>query len=252
MTLFTYARLTVGHHHDWALWPRVVARDLMTWAFWAALAPLILRLARRFPLVGPDWWRTLSGHILVGRPLTTAFNGLRFVENISFGLTTQTAVVPFIESALERTIFQFFIYLSVLAVGSAVDHLRREIEKDQRAARLESNLLAAKLSALRAQLQPHFLFNTLHTVALLIRQRDTSEALRVVLDLSELLRRVIDDTHTEQIPLRQELAFLRRYIGIESVRFDDVDFTIDADAETLDACRPCCCNRWSRTRCDTG
>jgi two-component system LytT family sensor kinase len=239
-TLLTFTRLTIAGHHDFDWWPRFIARDLVTWAFWAALTPVILRLARRFPIVGPQWRGTIGLHVLIGLALTVAFNMLRFAENLVIGWITTPAIVrSFVESAIDRTVFQFFIYLSVVAVGSAVDRARLLSEQDRRTARLESHLLAAQLSALRAQLQPHFLFNTLHTVALLIRERENDDALRVVLDLSELLRRVVDDTDTEAVPLRQELAFLERYIGIERVRFDDaVEITIEAETGTLDAAVP--------------
>jgi two-component system LytT family sensor kinase len=239
-TLLTFARLAIAGHHDFDWWPRFIARDLVTWAFWAALTPVILQLARRFPIIGRQWTRTVGLHVVIGLALTVAFNMLRLVEDLVIGwIAPPTTVRSFLESAIERTVFQFFIYLSILAVGSAVDRTRLLREQDRRTARLESHLLTAKLSALRAQLQPHFLFNTLHTVALLIRERKNEDALRVVLDLSELLRRAVDDTDTEEVPLRQELAFLERYIGIERVRFDDaVEITIEAETETLDAAVP--------------
>ncbi len=231
-TLFTEVSLVIAGHHDLDLWPRFLLRELATWGFWVALTPMLLRLVRRLPITGPRWKQTLGLHIGIGLALTVAFNVLRFGENIVIGWLTQGNAVMFIGWSLQRTVFQFFIYLSVMAVGSAVDH-------EQRSARLESHLLSAKLAALRAQLQPHFLFNTLHTVAMLIRERDNTEALRVVLDLSELLHRVVDDMDTEQIPLERELSFLECYVGIERARFDDaVAMTIDADANTLDAAVP--------------
>lgn len=231
-TLFTSVYLVMAGHHDLAWWPRFLLRELATWGFWVALTPVLLRLVRRFPIIGPQWRRTLGLHIAIGLALTVAFNVLRFGENILIGWVTRDTAASFIGWSLERTVFQFFIYLSVIAIGSAVDH-------QQRTARLETHLLSARLAALRAQLQPHFLFNTLHTVAMLIRGHDNDEALRVVLDLSELLHRVVNDTDTEHIPLERELSFLERYVGIERTRFDDaVAITIDADANALDAAVP--------------
>jgi two-component system, LytTR family, sensor kinase len=231
-TLFTEISLVLEGHHDLDLWPRFLLREVATWAFWVSLTPVLLRLVRRLPLIGPRWRRTVGIHIGIGLALTVVFNLLRFGENLVIGWLTQGSAVMFMAWSLQRTAMQFFIYLSVIAVGSAVD-------QEQRTAHVESLLLSAKLSALRAQLQPHFLFNTLHTIAMLVRERDTDEALRVVLDLSELLRRVVDDTDTEHIPLERELSFLERYVGIERARFDDaIAMTIDVDTNARDAAIP--------------
>jgi two-component system LytT family sensor kinase len=224
-TLFISVSLVLAGHHDLAWWPRFVLRELATWAFWVALTPVMLRLVRRYPIIGPHWRRTLGTHIGIGLALTVAFNVLRFGGNLAIGWIARDKTVSFIEWSLERTVFQFFIYLSIIAIGSAADR--------------EAHLLSARLAALRAQLQPHFLFNTLHTVAMLIRERENDEALRVVLNLSELLHRVVDDTDTEQIPLHRELSFVERYVDIERARFDDaVAITIDVDANALDAAVP--------------
>jgi signal transduction histidine kinase len=220
-------------------WPVEIGRELIAWSFWAALTPLIFRLARRFPIIGPGWWRSIGIHAIAGLGLTVAFNAIRIAESAAMGWITMANLFPSLQGVVARVVFQLFVYLAVVAIGSAADHARLVHEHDRRAARLESHLLAAKLSALRAQLQPHFLFNTLHTVALLIREHANEEALGVVLNLSDLLRRVVDDTDTEQIPLRRELAFLERYVEIERVRFDEsLTVTIEADPAVLDAAVP--------------
>ena len=237
-TVSLYASSIVGHTHSFS-WLLAIVRQGIAWGFWAVLTPAILRLARRFPIVGPRWWRTLGLHALIGLLLTSAFNAIWILEVFAMGWFRTESVVPFLQQAVLRTVFELFVYLAVLALGSAADKAQLVREQDRRAAHSESHLLTAKLAALRAQLQPHFLFNALHTVALLIRERENDEALRVVLNLGELLHRVLDDADTEQIPVRRELAFLEQYVDIERVRFDEsLAVTIDATADVLDAAVP--------------
>jgi LytS/YehU family sensor histidine kinase len=97
---------------------------------------------------------------------------------------------------------------------------------------LRAQLARAELGALRARLHPHFLFNALHSVGALVRSRENDLAVRVVADLSDLLREVISRDAPELVRLRDELAFVRRYVDIESVRFADrlrVDWRVSDD-----------------------
>jgi len=105
-----------------------------------------------------------------------------------------------------------------------------------RASQLEAQLSEARLQALKMQLQPHFLFNALHTIGQLIRTGQDALAVRVVAGLGDLLRRVLDGASTQEVPLKQELEFLRSYLDIEQIRFGErLKAVVDAEAETLDA-----------------
>ena len=103
---------------------------------------------------------------------------------------------------------------------------------------LEVQLAQAQLQALKMQLHPHFLFNTLHTVAML-NYTDVEAANRVLVLLSDLLRMALDNVDTQEVPLKQELDFLTRYLEIEQVRFQDrLIVRMDVDPTTLDAYVP--------------
>ena len=131
------------------------------------------------------------------------------------------------------------LYWAVLSVSYAVEHYRKYRERELAAAELETRLAQAQLEALQAQLHPHFLFNALHTIGTLVRTGDAQRAVRVVAGLGDLLRRVLDEGGAQEVPLKQELEFIRSYLEIEQVRFRDrLRVTIHAAPDTLDAAVP--------------
>jgi two-component sensor histidine kinase len=139
----------------------------------------------------------------------------------------------------------FVLYFAVLAAGFARDYFlryRARLEESVRlqaeTARLHAQLADARLGALRAQLNPHFLFNTLHAISSLV-ERDPRGVRRMIARLSELLRYSLEESDEQEIPLRQELAFLDRYLEIMRIRFQGaLDVTVDVDAEVHEALVP--------------
>src|SRR5262249_18214470 len=104
------------------------------------------------------------------------------------------------------------------------------------AARLQTQLARAELVALRANLQPHFLFNAVHTVGALVRASDQDGAVQVIAELSELLRAQLRRDAPDEVSLREEVAFVERYLAIEQVRFRDrLRVRWDLAPETMDA-----------------
>ena len=107
------------------------------------------------------------------------------------------------------------------------------------AAELETQLTASRLSALKVQLQPHFLFNTLNAIVVLVRQGKSQDADHMLTRLSDLLRAILDDVEAQEVPLRRELECLKLYLGIEEVRFGDrLETVFRVDPATLDAAVP--------------
>jgi signal transduction histidine kinase len=129
-------------------------------------------------------------------------------------------------------------YGALAGVAHAVLFYRRYRDRERRALFLESNLAKARLHALQAQLQPHFLFNALNAIATLLR-RDPRAAEATLMSLSELLRLALSQADQQEIPLRQELLFLERYMEIQQTRFGPrLSFERDVQAETLDCLVP--------------
>lgn len=125
---------------------------------------------------------------------------------------------PLREIGRFRFLNQLLVYGAVLAAGFAREFFLRDRSRQQQQVRLQAQLAEARLDALRMQIHPHFLFNTLHAVSALV-ERDPAGVRRMIARLSELLRHTIDSSSTDEVPLREELAFLRRYLDIMEIRF---------------------------------
>ncbi len=119
-----------------------------------------------------------------------------------------------------RANFNVPIYCFVVSISHAWRFFQRSRERERKAAELEASLARAKLQALRMQLQPHFLFNTLHAISTLVH-KNPAAADEMIGNLSELLRVAMDDSEQQEIPLAKEMDFLERYLEIQMVRFGD-------------------------------
>ena len=135
--------------------------------------------------------------------------------------------------------WSFILYFAVLGSIQAFRYHHEARERELHATQLSAQLSDARLNALRMQLQPHFLFNTLNAITVLVRDRDTIKAERMLDQLSDMLRSVLQTDRPHLVPLREELQLLRQYLGIEQVRFSDrLRITYAIDAAALDALVP--------------
>ena len=212
---------------------------------WALLTPLILRLGRRFPIEKENFRKNLALHLLFGALLSVLQIGMYiFVRQWLMGDAAKpfSPLVSFQNYFVAEFHINLLLYLTVLGLQQAFGYYLRFREREQRAAQLkleaaqlETQLARAQLDALKMQLQPHFLFNTLNTISVLIEE-DTAAANRMLVRLSELLRATLKNNNENEISLRQELDFLRSYLEIEQTRFQDrLKIKIEAAPETLDA-----------------
>jgi len=134
--------------------------------------------------------------------------------------------------------FNLLIYWVIVSVSHAFDYYRQMQERELRAAELEKRLAQARLQTLQMQLNPHFLFNSLHAISALVH-KDADMADQMITRLSDLLRYALEGTDAQEVPLRQELDFLRRYLEIEQTRFGDrLAVGLEIAPETLDALVP--------------
>lgn len=201
------------------LWARASAIWLVWATVWAALTPIALRLETRLPLQRPHMLRALAVHGF-------ASAGFALVNLALFALAAPligaTQVEPTWLGTFSRLLgTTFLLNLPVywlIVVAAHVERLARTArEKDRRQLRLEAQLADARLQTLRTQLQPHFLFNALNTISVLMHE-DVDEADRILLQLSALLRRSLDSTEAHEVTLGEEIGFLQRYLEIEQVR----------------------------------
>ncbi|HEY0143826.1 MAG TPA: histidine kinase [Thermoanaerobaculia bacterium] len=205
-------------------WPRVFGVWLICAAIWAAFTPVVLALLRRFPLV-PRRHRVRNTivHLAASAAVSAAAHAL-------FVLIVHGATAEAIRGILMAEFHVgLIIYWALVAISM-------HVEKRVAAAELERSLQQARLDALRMQLQPHFLFNTLSSIAILVDE-EPETARSMIVRLSELLRSTIDDAGRNEVTLREELEVLERYLDIERLRFRDrLAIVVDVDPAALD-CR---------------
>ena len=133
-----------------------------------------------------------------------------------------------------RFVNQLIVFFAVLAAGYAREYFLRDQERQRESIALHAQLAEARLDALRAQINPHFLFNTLNTIAALV-ERDPGGVRRMIARLGDLLRYTIDSRGAATVPLRQELGFLQHYIDIMEIRFQGrLRTELKIDPDTLD------------------
>jgi len=215
----------------------VVLAFIESW-LWALLTPAIFRFGSAVGLER----RALLGRIIL-------FVGVGIVVAIVVYLVISFAREQVFESVagrrrpfrlrLELVSFRFvpqlLVYFAVLAAGFAREYFLRTQQQQAHTARLQAQLAEARLEALRMQVNPHFLFNTLHAVSAMV-ERDPSGVRKMIARLSELLRHTTDAHATDEVPLRDELGLLGRYIEIMEIRFQGrLRIERRIDPETLDA-----------------
>ncbi len=203
--------------------PRFLAWQVATWMVWAAMAPGILALAAR---VRPErTGRWLAVHLpaaVLAACLHAAAGVLISLAVQPFGRPASAPLTAQLVGRLTSTLhLEVLVYFAIVGASYTVDYYRRFRDRELRAAQLEGRLAEARLDALRLQLQPHFLFNTLHTVAALVRQDENAAAVETLARLSDLLRASFEGGGRSLVPLDEELALAERYLAIQQVRFGD-------------------------------
>ena len=187
------------------------------------LTPVIMRLARRYPIAWPPAAKSLAVHAL-GHwcCCVSARHRLRRRDVPRSGRTSAHPVRQLSVARVARVAAYRGPRVGCHHRGRRGAGLRAASqEREVRDAELREQLARAELATLRARLHPHFLFNALHSIGALVRGGDNAAAVRVVAELSELLREAISRDAPDMVRLRDELAFVRRYLDIEAVRFAD-------------------------------
>ena len=221
-------------------WVRQVGFEFMYWYVWAAFTPVVFWFARRFEITRATW-RTIVALISFGlliAPLQAVIEyGIAYSIDVmrhmpEAELARRRQTIPRL-MAIEA--FSNFIIYSLIVCGHyAYDYYLMYREREMRALELEGRLTQAELQNLKMQLHPHFLFNTLHTISVLM-MRNVTAANQMLIRLSDLLRVTLDNAGTQEVTLKQELDFLNGYLEIEQTRFHDrLTVKIEIDPATLD------------------
>ncbi|MFB3132830.1 MAG: sensor histidine kinase [Rhodothermales bacterium] len=220
-------------------WERILWPSFF-WYSWALLVPFIFMLARRFPFAQAHWRKSVLVHLggcaaffvihvagQVAAMYTPLFDHIHsdFLDALSYHIIT----------SIDTNIL---VYGLIAGIAHAFTYYQRYRQRELKAVQLESELARARLQALKTQLHPHFLFNTLHSISTLM-YRDVRAADRMLARLSELLRLTLESSDAQEVPLRDEVAFLEKYLHIEQIRLGDrLTVAFDVDPAVEDALVP--------------
>ena len=218
-------------------WRQAFGGSLGDWYVVAALAWPVVGLARRFTFNRDHWLGSMVLHLVAAVTFSIAFMSLRsgVAQWQGWAAGRPVAFADAFRPLLVKTWhFNFLIYWIIVAFAQTAQIYRESQARAVRTLELEKRLAEARLMTLQMQLNPHFLFNALNSVATLIHH-DTKAADRMLVRLAELLRLTLDNTSTQEIPLRAELALLERYLEIERIRFGDrLRFEVNVPEELRD------------------
>lgn len=243
--LFFTLQMAIGYANqgDGVRWIPTLIYTMSQWYAWGLLSPLLLWLARRFSLDRSAIRKSLLRHLgisLLLAPFQVALGlGLRYSAFLFLGTVSLDQVAGQLANApiqvLTGSFESFAIYWVLLGIYYTFDSYRKNRARELHTSQLEAQLAQAQLTALKMQLHPHFLFNTLHSISALVHT-DPDAAERMIARLSDLLRLTLENAGTQEVPLKQELAFLEQYLEIEQIRFQDrLSVEMHIDPATLDA-----------------
>jgi two-component system, LytTR family, sensor kinase len=221
---------------------RVLGWELTSAYVWLAFLPLILWLGRRFRFEKKVWVRSLFVHLAASLLVALVQQGVDALVLPHLGYPPRQQFGSFLETYKFFLLLNYHlsvaIYWVVVGAQHAVGYYQMYRERELRASQLEAKLAHSRLQILKMQLHPHFLFNTLNTISELIYQAP-EEAERMIADLSDLLRLSLENAGVQEVPLRQELDFLEKYLQIEQTRFHDrLRVRMEIDPQALDASVP--------------
>jgi len=233
-----YAEAVVRYGADFSI-PHILVYSLPVWWAWVPLTFLIAGIARRFPFEPGRQMTSAAVHLLAGVGIA---GGHLFLYALWIGVAAPYDAQP---SVLDRTIglmddlwvqLNLFLYALIAGVTYAIDAYASLRANQLRRSQLEAQLNDARLQALKAQLQPHFLFNTLGAIQTLVLRHGANDAAQMISRLSEYLRTTLDDDVRQEVPLAAEIEGTNQYLSIEKCRFGDrliIEQSIDPETRAI-------------------
>ena len=208
-------------------WVPTLAWVFAEWYTWALLSPLIFWLAKKLRIERRNWSRSVAIHLAASVVFCIAHAALQAAVNqlpIGFGHAPRPFTELFKYLLLENYSIGFLTYWVLVGISHFVEYYHRYRDR-------EALLIQAQLQALKMQLQPHFLFNSLNSIASLIDE-DRAAAIKMIARLGDFLRMTLHNSGENEITLEQEIEFLRRYLEIEMIRFENrLTVKIEVDPE---------------------
>ncbi len=213
--------------------------ELAGWLPWALATPFVIELARRHPVVPAPTARGVAAHLMALLGITLIAEGWSAALHMLFNPWAHRTAPTFWDTLSATLIFHglicLFAYMLILAITYLVDSRDKVARKVTETALLNEELSKAQLAALLRQMEPHFLFNTLNSIAGLVRDDRKAAAVEMIVGLSEILRRASQD-HQPEATLAEEVEYVQRYVDIQKVRFGErLRYQRDIPAALMDA-----------------
>ena len=214
--------------------------EVAAWLPWALATPFVIDLARRHPIVSAPTVRGIAAHLLALLAITLVAEAWSAALQMLLNPWSHRQAPAFWDTLSLTLIFHglicLFAYALILAITWLVDSRDKVARKAAEAAQLNEQLSLAQLAALRRQMEPHFLFNTLNSIAGLVRDDRKAAAVSMIVGLSEILRRGSQDFHKPEVTLAEEVESIQRYVDIQQVRFGDrLAFDMDVPDALMEA-----------------
>jgi signal transduction histidine kinase len=222
------------HGGEWLLFVTEVA----AWLPWALATPFVIKLARRHPMIPAPTARGIAAHLLALFAITVTAETWSAAVQMLFNPWTHRQAPEFLDTLSATLVFHglicVFAYTLILAITYLVDSRDKVARKVTETAQLNAELSKAQLAALSRQMEPHFMFNTLNSIAGLVRDGRKAAAVNMIVGLSEILRRASQD-HKPEVTLAEEAEYLQRYIDIQKVRFGErLGYSVDIPEALMD------------------
>jgi two-component system, LytTR family, sensor kinase len=219
-TLLTMHAVGVGK-----AWLRPFLIVFVSWLPWALATPFVIELARRWPIVRGGIFKAMSLHLVAFAAISVTAEGWSALLRIIFDPWHRSPPPTFLSAWSDLLVGQLMMfviaYALIMTVAYVVDSREKMARQMTETARLNEELSRAQLAVLRGQMDPHFMFNTLNSIASLVYDQRPDAAVGMIVGLSEFLRRALEDSHRAQVTLREEVEYLQRYVDIQKVRFGD-------------------------------
>ena len=225
-----------GMHHAWG---KLFFYCIAVFLPWALLTAPIMQLNQRLPITQGRSVKTWITHIsaCVFTELAWSFwiAGLqRFINPYAKPGPPKPFHIVWLQIFGEEFFFAIILYGAILAIDTVLDSRARLARQQAETAHLNEQLSKAQLDAVRRQIEPHFLFNTLNSVSALIREQRNDAAVMMIAGLSDFLRRLLQDPARQQVPLGEEMEFAQKYLDIQKVRFvDRLRLDVDVPSDLL-------------------
>jgi two-component system LytT family sensor kinase len=212
-------------------WFRPFLIVFISWLPWALATPFVIKLARRWPFVRGAILKAMSLHLAAFAAISVTAEGWSALLQVIFDPWHRNSPPTFVDTWSDLLLEQIVTFLIAYALIVAATYV---MDSRQKMARQNEELARAELAALRSQMDPHFMFNTLNSIASLVVDDRGDAAVGMIVGLSELLRRASEDSHRAQVTLQEEVEYLQRYIDIQKIRFGDcLRVSIDIPDELL-------------------